>query len=90
MRLFRLLDPGVTVRGAAWREVEITGLSADSRAIRPGMLFAALAGAKADGREFIGEAVARGPRRSSPTRRSPGRRCRCRWSWTPIRAAAWR
>lgn len=60
MRLFRLLDPGVTVRGAAWREVEITGLSADSRAIRPGMLFAALAGAKADGREFIGEAVARG------------------------------
>jgi UDP-N-acetylmuramoyl-L-alanyl-D-glutamate--2,6-diaminopimelate ligase len=39
---------------------EITGLSADSRKIAPGMLFAALPGTKADGGAFIREAVARG------------------------------
>ena len=37
-----------------------TGLSADSRAIGPGMLYAALPGARLDGRDFIAEAVARG------------------------------
>jgi UDP-N-acetylmuramoyl-L-alanyl-D-glutamate--2,6-diaminopimelate ligase len=37
-----------------------TGLTADSRAVRPGFLFAALPGAKADGRAFIADAVARG------------------------------
>jgi len=40
--------------------VEIAGVTADSRAVRPGYLFAALPGVKADGRAFIGEAVARG------------------------------
>ncbi|GAA0599907.1 UDP-N-acetylmuramoyl-L-alanyl-D-glutamate--2,6-diaminopimelate ligase [Craurococcus roseus] len=38
----------------------ILGLTADSRAVRPGFLFAALPGARADGRAFIAEAVARG------------------------------
>jgi UDP-N-acetylmuramoyl-L-alanyl-D-glutamate--2,6-diaminopimelate ligase len=37
-----------------------TGLSADSRAIGPGMLYAALPGARLDGRDFIADAVARG------------------------------
>ncbi len=37
-----------------------TGLSADSRAIRPGMLYAALPGTRLDGRDFIADAVARG------------------------------
>jgi UDP-N-acetylmuramoyl-L-alanyl-D-glutamate--2,6-diaminopimelate ligase len=37
-----------------------TGLTADSRAVGPGFLFAALPGAKADGRAFIADAVARG------------------------------
>ena len=60
MRLQALLDPGVTVRGEAWQQVEITGLAADSRRIGPGMLFAALPGSKADGRAFVGEALARG------------------------------
>ncbi|MEJ1975166.1 MAG: UDP-N-acetylmuramoyl-L-alanyl-D-glutamate--2,6-diaminopimelate ligase [Acetobacteraceae bacterium] len=40
--------------------VEITGLTADSRQVAPGFLFAALPGARADGRRFIAEAVARG------------------------------
>jgi len=39
---------------------EIAGLTADSRAVGPGMLFAALPGARADGRAFIAEAVERG------------------------------
>ncbi|CAK0748952.1 UDP-N-acetylmuramoyl-L-alanyl-D-glutamate--2, 6-diaminopimelate ligase [uncultured Gammaproteobacteria bacterium] len=38
----------------------LTGLTADSRAVRPGMLFAALPGAKADGCGFIADAIARG------------------------------
>ena len=36
---------------------DITGVTADSRLVRPGYLFAALAGAKTDGRRFIGEAL---------------------------------
>jgi len=36
------------------------GLTADSRAAAPGFLFAALPGAKVDGRAFIGQAVAQG------------------------------
>lgn len=42
------------------KAAEITGLTADSRAVRPGFVFAALPGARADGRAFIGEAVAAG------------------------------
>ena len=38
----------------------VTGLTADSRAVRAGDLFAALPGARTDGRAFIAEAVARG------------------------------
>lgn len=41
-------------------ETEIAGLTADSRAVAPGYLFAALPGATHDGRAFIGDAVARG------------------------------
>jgi UDP-N-acetylmuramoyl-L-alanyl-D-glutamate--2,6-diaminopimelate ligase len=40
--------------------VEISGITADSRAVRPGFMFAALPGANQDGRGFIAEAVARG------------------------------
>jgi len=41
-------------------ELDLAGVTADSRAVRPGMVFAALPGARADGRAFIAEAVARG------------------------------
>jgi UDP-N-acetylmuramoyl-L-alanyl-D-glutamate--2,6-diaminopimelate ligase len=40
--------------------LEFSGITADSRAVKPGFVFAALPGAKADGRAFIAEAVARG------------------------------
>ncbi|MCC7275178.1 MAG: UDP-N-acetylmuramoyl-L-alanyl-D-glutamate--2,6-diaminopimelate ligase [Alphaproteobacteria bacterium] len=39
---------------------EISGIAVDSRAVRPGFLFAALPGSATDGRRFIGDAVARG------------------------------
>lgn len=57
MRLFNLLGDGKQKLARADGDREITGLSADSRAIRPGFLFAALQGEKYDGRAFIGQAV---------------------------------
>jgi UDP-N-acetylmuramoyl-L-alanyl-D-glutamate--2,6-diaminopimelate ligase len=39
---------------------DILGLTADSRAVKPGYLFAALPGVKADGASFVADAVARG------------------------------
>jgi UDP-N-acetylmuramoyl-L-alanyl-D-glutamate--2,6-diaminopimelate ligase len=49
----------MTARAPA-RDVTISGLTADSRAVRPGFLFAALPGTRADGRAFIPAAVAAG------------------------------
>lgn len=40
--------------------VEVAGISADSRQIRPGMVFVALAGTKADGAGYIASAVEKG------------------------------
>ena len=45
---------------SAWRKIEITGLTADSREVAPGHLFAALAGQRADGARFIPDACRRG------------------------------
>src|SRR5688500_5249856 len=44
----------------ALKDMDITGLTADSRAVQPGYLFAALPGTKMDGRSYIGDAVKRG------------------------------
>lgn len=40
--------------------IDIVGLTADSRAVRPGYLFAALQGSAMDGRRFIPDAAAKG------------------------------
>ncbi len=53
-----LADLGLTARGA--REAAVTGLAVDSRAVKPGMLFAALPGATVHGAEFIQYAVRMG------------------------------
>ncbi|MEJ0043837.1 MAG: Mur ligase domain-containing protein [Rhizomicrobium sp.] len=39
---------------------DYTGLASDSREVKPGYLFAALPGTKANGAEFVKDAVARG------------------------------
>ena len=60
MQLSQLVDgcEARLVRGPLG--VEVTGVSADSRACAPGTLFAALRGVQADGRRFVGDALARG------------------------------
>ena len=44
----------------AFRALDVSGVSADSRAIAPGFLFFAIAGAKADGLQFAPQALAAG------------------------------
>src|SRR3954469_7844498 len=45
---------------ATRRDPEVLGIAADSRAVKPGWLFAALPGTKADGSAFVSEALSRG------------------------------
>lgn len=52
------LMSGATIIGDG--ALAITGLSADSRSIRPGYLFAALAGTQADGARYLDDALAKG------------------------------
>ena len=54
MRLSELVHRDLAV------DPEITGVTADSRQVRPGYLFAALPGAKVDGRDFAPAALAAG------------------------------
>lgn len=59
MELAALAGPGINLPDE-WASLDITGLSADSREIRPGFLFAALAGLQFDGAKFIPGAIDRG------------------------------
>jgi UDP-N-acetylmuramoyl-L-alanyl-D-glutamate--2,6-diaminopimelate ligase len=54
------MQVGQAGRGPAAKDVEIAGLTLDSRQAKPGYLFAALPGSRADGRDFIADALARG------------------------------
>ncbi len=62
MRLTELIShlPAPPVVMPANANPDIAGLTADSRAVRPGYLFAALPGSKVDGARFVGEATQRG------------------------------
>ncbi|MEA2890921.1 MAG: UDP-N-acetylmuramoyl-L-alanyl-D-glutamate--2,6-diaminopimelate ligase, partial [Bradyrhizobium sp.] len=57
MRLRYLFDDDVRLDPQAG-ELAVSGLAADSRAVKPGDLFFALAGAKTDGARFIDQAIA--------------------------------
>lgn len=48
------------VEGIASRDLEVTGLSSDSRQVGPGVIFFALAGSKADGSAYAADAAGRG------------------------------
>lgn len=49
-----------TFSGPDLKSLGITGLTSDSRKVKPGYLFAALAGTKTDGARFVKDAVAKG------------------------------
>lgn len=59
MLLTQLLGPEITAPGGISR-LFVTGLTADSRQVAPGFVFAALPGAHVNGERFIGDAAARG------------------------------
>ncbi|MCA0024280.1 MULTISPECIES: UDP-N-acetylmuramoyl-L-alanyl-D-glutamate--2,6-diaminopimelate ligase [unclassified Mesorhizobium] len=48
------------VEGTASVDLEVTGISSDSRQVKPGVVFFALAGSKADGAAYAADAAARG------------------------------
>ena len=48
------------VEGTASVDTEVTGISSDSRQVKPGVVFFALAGTKADGAAYAADAAARG------------------------------
>ncbi len=54
----KLSELGLTARGGA--DIAVTGLSVDSRAVKPGHLFAALVGSRAHGAAYIPTALERG------------------------------
>jgi UDP-N-acetylmuramoyl-L-alanyl-D-glutamate--2,6-diaminopimelate ligase len=58
LKLTELIAPVPASTGL--NDPEITGLTADSRDVQPGFLFAALPGTRQDGRRFAADAVARG------------------------------
>ena len=58
MKLTELIAPVPAPAGL--NDPEIVGLTADSRNVQPGFLFAALPGTKQDGRCFAADAIARG------------------------------
>ena len=58
LRLFELTEEGREAHEG--KNVEITGLTSDSRDVRPGFLFAALDGSRARGADFIPEALKNG------------------------------
>ncbi len=57
MRLDDMMGSAVT---GGLGVLDVTGITADSRQVRPGMVFVAIPGADADGRAFIAEAVGSG------------------------------
>ena len=59
MQLTALIGPEIAAP-AGLGSVEVTGITADSRKVRPGFLFAALPGAKTDGAAYVSDAVAKG------------------------------
>ena len=60
MNLQELLSGVALTECRAAGDVEITGISYDTRDLKPGALFAALSGYKTDGHRYIREALEKG------------------------------
>ena len=64
----KLLDLLCGTQAQEWQgpqEIEITGISTDSRQVKPGHLFIAVKGTKTDGHQYIATAVEKGAAKSS-------------------------
>ena len=72
MRLGELTE-GTGAADSEASPVAIAGITADSRAVAPGFLFAALAGTKADGVSFVADATGGAARRQGRHRTALGR-----------------
>jgi UDP-N-acetylmuramoyl-L-alanyl-D-glutamate--2,6-diaminopimelate ligase len=59
MQLKSLLGQRIAV-SPEFGEIEIAGITADSRQVAPGWVFVAISGARADGARFVPEAIGRG------------------------------
>jgi UDP-N-acetylmuramoyl-L-alanyl-D-glutamate--2,6-diaminopimelate ligase len=59
MKLSDLLPPDATY-DSRFAALEVTGVTADSRAVKPGDVFVAIPGTKADGLQYIPQAIANG------------------------------
>jgi len=59
MRLSDLLPPDATC-DPRFAALDVTGVTADSRAVKPGDLFVAIPGTKADGLQYVPQAIAKG------------------------------
>lgn len=59
-RLLGTRADGRAIGAAGIADVEVRGVTQDSRAVTPGALFAAIPGLHVDGHDFVAEAVARG------------------------------
>src|SRR5262249_17202237 len=59
MNLSKLVGPETSTPSGC-DGIDIAGLTADSREVKPGWLFAALRGSKAEGSRFVADGVARG------------------------------
>jgi UDP-N-acetylmuramoyl-L-alanyl-D-glutamate--2,6-diaminopimelate ligase len=73
MRLRDLFSNDAAIEPQA-EAVKVSGLAADSRAVKPGDLFFALAGSKTDGSRFIESAIASGAVAVACERAPPGER----------------
>jgi UDP-N-acetylmuramoyl-L-alanyl-D-glutamate--2,6-diaminopimelate ligase len=58
LKITELIAPAPVA--ARFSDLEVVGITADSRCVQPGFLFAALPGTRMDGRSFAAEAVAAG------------------------------
>jgi UDP-N-acetylmuramoyl-L-alanyl-D-glutamate--2,6-diaminopimelate ligase len=81
MRLRDLFSDDATLDPRA-ETVEVSGIAFDSRAVKPGELFFALAGSKSDGARFIDQAIASGAIAIAGDR-SPQRTCSVPFVATP-------
>ena len=81
MKLRDLFNDDATLEPRA-QAIEVSGIAVDSRAVKPGDLFFALAGSKTDGARFIDQAIALGAV-AVAGHRSPERTCSVPFVVTP-------